>query len=276
MSGPDPRFFTTSILPVRRGLVLRGGGAVRVPLRVRVGYFHHPQLGHTLIDTGYARHVTENGGDRYLELYRFLLRPTLVDDAPLERGLARLGVRIGDVETVIVSHFHADHIGGLRDLPGVRVLCSGTAWQAARQGSRAIRGIHGVFPTLLPDDVAARLAFVEEKRATGDPERFALTDDGAVVAVSLPGHLDGQIGVLFPRADPPFLYASDVQWSRDAILQDRLPGFPADRIHRDRRATVRSAETVRRFAEGGGDFLLCHDWHLHPRDIDPDIPSGAE
>ena len=49
-----PHFFTTSILPVRESLLLKGGTRTRLPLRVRVGYFHHRRLGHTLIDAGYG------------------------------------------------------------------------------------------------------------------------------------------------------------------------------------------------------------------------------
>lgn len=268
----DPRFFTTSILSVRRGLVLRGGGRERVPLRVRVGHFHHPELGHTLIDTGYASRVVSGGDDWTLGLYRLLLRPSLVNDAPLEAGLARLGLAIGDIETVIVTHFHADHIGGLRDLPHARIVCSRTAWESCRRAGRINNARAGVFETLLPDDLESRLLFVEDMQTpTGTPGEFDVTSDGAVRAVALPGHLDGQIGLRFSYTTPPFLYAADATWSLDALKEDRLPGFPIDRVHHDRAAARSSVETVRGFMAAGDDVLLCHDWHIHPRDLDGDV-----
>ena len=78
MTPVEPRFFTTSILAVRERLLLRGGRWRKVPLRVRVGYFHHPRLGHTLIDTGYSAGLTRPGAGHslLLALYRRIIRPS--------------------------------------------------------------------------------------------------------------------------------------------------------------------------------------------------------
>ena len=57
-----PVFFTTSILRKPARLFGPGAGRGKLPLRVRVGYFQHPELGHTLIDTGYAARVVRPTG----------------------------------------------------------------------------------------------------------------------------------------------------------------------------------------------------------------------
>ncbi len=262
-----------------RRFVLKGGGLKRVPLRVRIGYFHHAQLGHTLIDTGYSKHVfSRSKDDWFLKFYGLLLRPKIVNDAPLSGGLARLGLKLGDIDTVIVTHFHADHIAGLRDVPKAKILCSKTAWKSFQTNTRVSNALNGVFATLLPDDIEARLSFVEEFGTKSNSEEgWDIAGDGTMIAIPLPGHLEGQIGIVFPKTDPPFLYAADVQWSREALLEDRMPGFPANKTHSNHDQAMASVMKVQAFIERGMDVLLCHDWHLHERDIDKDIPAdGSE
>lgn len=281
MTTEGPRFFTTSILPVRRSLVLAKGGRELVPLRVRVGYFHHPALGHTLIDTGYSRHVVDPHGagpgrrDRLLSVYRLLLRPTLVAPAPLGLGLARLGLRPGDIDTVIVTHFHADHIGGLMDLPRARIVCSKAAWEHLTGSGTLANAVHGVFTSLLPDDLEARVAFVEDMGRSEAWGGRDLAGDGSVVSIDVSGHLAGQIGLLFPALDPPLVYGADVQFCRQAVEEGRAPGPPASLVAHDRAAARRSTARVRDLMERGFDALMCHDWNLHPRDIDPDIGTST-
>ncbi len=279
MTRPDPAFFTSSIMPVMRGLVLKGGGRKIVPLRVRIGYFHHAKLGHTLIDTGYSKHVfSRTKHDWFLKLYGLLLRPKIINDKPLQNGLLRLGLQPSDIDTVIITHFHADHIGGLRDLPQAKILCSKAAWQSLQANTRVSNALEGVYPTLLSSDFETRLSFIENEGAESITEDgYDLAGDGSLIAIALPGHLEGQIGLLFPKADPPFLYAADVQWTHEALSQNKLPGFPANRIYHNYDEAMGSVAKVRGYMKRGVDVLLCHDWHMHDRDIDQDIQaSGVE
>lgn len=269
-----PHFFTTSILRVRESLLLKGGARVRLPLRVRVGYFHHPRLGHTLIDTGYGMRAVRAEGkpDLLLAAYRRLIRPSTLSDDPLGDGLARLRLEKRDIETVIITHFHADHISGLADLPGSRILCPKGAWEALQANGRVRNTLEGVFVSLLPDDFEDRLGFLEDAPVMQAPAGIGsgldLAGDGSVLAVDLPGHLEGHAGICFPKLEKPFLYATDVQWLKQAIMEDRCPGLPASMIYHHRGEAMRSVEKVRAFAQAGGDVVLCHDPEPHPFDLD--------
>jgi glyoxylase-like metal-dependent hydrolase (beta-lactamase superfamily II) len=144
-------------------------------------------------------------------------------------GLARLGVVPAQIETVILTHFHADHVGGLRDLPQARVICAKAGYDAMTRKGRIKNATEGVFAALLPEDLTNRLSFVESSAKVDLPLKLGqgwdIAGDGSLVAVDLPGHLEGHIGLCFPQLTQPFLYAVDVQWMLDSVLQDRCPGF---------------------------------------------------
>lgn len=274
----EPAFFTTSILRKPARLVLRGGIG-HAALRVRVGYLHHPTLGHTLIDTGYGPQVTNPAltNDIYLTVYRRLLRPSLLSPAPLAQGLARLELHPEQIETVILTHFHADHLGGLRDLRPARVICTKTSWQALSRKSRLQNALSGVFTSLLPETLEERLHWIEDYPQTDAPlslgRGWDIAGDGSLLAIDLPGHLEGHFGLCLPHRTHPFLYGVDVQWMLRAVLEDRAPRFPARLIHHDRHAMRQSMNRIRAFAKAGGDVLLCHDPEIHPFDIDPEIDA---
>lgn len=277
MTALVPRFFTTSLLPVRERLVLRGGRWRTVQLRVRVGYLHHPRFGHTLIDTGYSLRMTQPGPDQslLLALYRKLIGPSTLGKDPLGDGLRRLGLVKSDISTVLLTHLHADHVSGLEDVPQAHILCPAAALSAFRRQGRLRNALEGVFAEVLPPDFERRITPIEDAAVVPAPlglgSGFDLAGDGSILAIDLPGHLAGHAGLCFPRADRPLLYATDAQWLLQAVTEGRCPGFPASLIAHDRLAARQSVRRIRAFVEAGGEVMLCHDPHPHPLDLDPEV-----
>lgn len=269
-----PQFFTTSLLPVYERLVLKDGRWHKINLRVRVGYFHHPALGHSLIDTGYFRTDTLRGFKRspFLSIYRALLRPSTPGHDPLSQRLASLGVTKQQVQTLLITHFHADHVGRLRDFPNAHIICSRRAWESYRLRSSFKNALSGVFGVLLPEDIETRLSFFEDAPMVEAPyelgRSYNLLSDGSLLVVDLPGHADGHVGFCFPQLPKPFLYATDSQWLTQAVVEDRTPRFAASLVACDREMLRLSTEKVAIFVRRGGDVLLCHDINSHLYDID--------
>lgn len=279
MSAISPRFFTTSLLPVYERLVLKDGRWRKINLRVRVGYFHHPALGHSLIDTGYFNADTLRGikTSPFLSIYRALLRPSTLGHDRLSQSLASLGITRQEVQTLLITHLHADHIGRLRDFPNANIICSRKAWKNYRHRSSFKNALSGVFGVLLPEDIEKRLSFFEDASMVEGPcemgSSYDLLKDGSILVVDLPGHAEGHVGFCFPRLPGPFLYAADSQWLIEAAVENRTPRFPASLVACDREMLRLSTEKVATFVRQGGDVLLCHDPNSHVYDLDAELET---
>ena len=242
-------------------------------LKVRYGVIVHPDHGPVLIDTGYtAETISAPDRGRVLRLYSRVLGPTLNPDQQPEPVLARLGFTPADVRFVIVTHFHADHISGLRQFPNARFIANGPAFAHLRSSTDWHNIRHGVFPELVPDDFDGRMIDTESLPRTepeyGLPAGRDLLGDGRVVAVGLPGHARGLFGVMLQTASGPLLYAVDVQWIRRAATEARVQAWPARLITDDYEDWRRSTDALTAYLAQGHAALLCHDPENTPFDYD--------
>lgn len=156
-----------------------------------------------LVDTGFAPQVGRARGR--------------VLDADVVESLDGLGIRPSDVESILVTHFHYDHIGNLPLFPDATVYCSRAEFEfwtsplARRRVYRAAVEDH-------------ELAYVERLHAQGRLRLLDHGDDGGlpIQPVPLPGHTAGQLGALVATPSGDVLLTSDAVHFFDELRDDEV------------------------------------------------------
>ncbi|HBL26025.1 MAG TPA: MBL fold metallo-hydrolase [Acidobacteria bacterium] len=245
-------------------VALRGGRFTAIDFPALVALILHPTAGPILYDTGYADHFTSATTPFPERLYRWLTPVHLPEEERLGTQLKRFGLGLGDVGKVLISHFHGDHVAGLRDLPGAGFLalredllaCLGrTRWQALRRGC---------LPALLPPDFPKRLALVDERPVVDLGPAWApfragydLLGDRSLLGIPLPGHSPAQLGVLLRTTeDRLVLLAADACWSARAWQESRMPSIVARPLFADWHMYRRTLTGLRELAGRQQDLAI--------------------
>ncbi|HEV2579522.1 MAG TPA: MBL fold metallo-hydrolase, partial [Ktedonobacteraceae bacterium] len=231
--------------------VMRGGRRVRIACHSLVALLRHPEHGWLLWDTGYAPRMLEATQRLPFRLYRYATPLRLNPDLAVIRQLAKRGIAPRDIRRVIISHFHADHIAGLRDFPDAEVIASRDAYEevVARSGISALS--RAFIPALLPGDFSQRARLIETFEGPSLPALGAAHDlfgDGSLLLIPLPGHARGQVGLLARTVRGHVLFAADGSWLRQAIREDRPPARVTHLFVDDARAARATIARLHNFA----------------------------
>src|SRR5689334_5759477 len=142
--------------------MIEGGRRCQIACHSIVALLGHPEHGWSLWDAGYAPRMLDETRRLPFWLYRRITPLRLRPELAAVAQIGRWGLAPRDIRRVIISHFHADHIAGLRDFASAELICLRSAYDdvAARRGWRALR--RGFIPALLPDDFAARATLLPE------------------------------------------------------------------------------------------------------------------
>jgi glyoxylase-like metal-dependent hydrolase (beta-lactamase superfamily II) len=230
------------------------------PRPINAYVIEHPE-GVVLFDTGQdIASVTDpayfpGGPTGYL--YDRLAQFAIAPDQTLTAGLRRLGLSADDVHTAILSHLHQDHIGGLPELNGSRIMLSDVEWRAMRKPFAASRGFlrtHIDLPGLRWDQVTPE--------PLGDPALAPFTSghdifgDGTLVLLPTPGHTAGSLSLLVRRpGGQPLLMVGDLTYDANLLAAGHVPGVG------NKSAMHRSVEQVNALRRLHPDLVIlpAHD-----------------
>ena len=206
--------------------IVKNPGEKKRKFYAGVYLIHHKKLGYILFDTGYSRLIYDCGIKGIL--YR-ILNPTYIkkEDTIYEK-LKKDGISPRQIQRVILSHLHPDHIGCTRGFKQAEFMVSKTCMEQYRKGK--IRDL--IFEKLLPEDFQNRVREIEfEDHKSGyDPAGFDREDsdqedydqmdydlagfdpvgDGSMRLIPLEGHAKGQMGLYLPESK--ILLAADGAW----------------------------------------------------------------
>ncbi len=181
---------------------------------------------------------------------------------PLEALLAHLGMRRGDIDAVILTHGHFDHVGMARALraEGAPVLVHPRDQRLARHPYSyrpAVARVPYLFahPGGLP--VIGRMALAGALGVRGVDARADVTHGAEVpvpgrpTALFTPGHTDGHCAFLFPNTG--VLISGDALVTLDPYTGRSGPQIVANAATADAAASLRSLDVL---AETGAETVL--------------------
>jgi len=241
-----------SVLPTARIATQHGfsvrGAPLTAPLTSAMVAFvvSHPE-GRLLIDAGMGRN-----GVAHVDTTPRLMQ--LIVELEVSRGtadaLADHGVGPEDLHGVLLTHSHWDHVSGLEDLPGVPVWATAEemAYIEDDEGALLYRQIDAAEPVDLRELRFAGGAYGPFPRSAD------IFGDGTVVAVPMPGHTPGSVGVFVNLpSGRRYLFIGDTAWAREGV------DWPAEKPWLSRRMVDLDAEGVR------AQLVLLHQLQVqHP------------
>jgi glyoxylase-like metal-dependent hydrolase (beta-lactamase superfamily II) len=252
-------------------MAIRGGNWRGVEFPALCALIGHPSQGWILYDTGYSEHfftATQPFPERF---YRAVTPAQLPAAECLQEQLKKLNIETSDIRQILISHFHGDHIAGIRHFARSHFVAMRTDWVQVRNWPRWRGVLNGFLPALLPDNFESRLRFAEDCLSVDLPAwlrpltvGYDLLGDTSLIAVPLPGHSRAQMGLLLKdQTDQIRFLVADACWSMPACRAGLLPSRLASTIFSDNEQYERTFFGLRQIALREPDVSLLPSHCLH-------------
>lgn len=206
---------------------LRGAEKKDIRFFSTYGLIRHPEHGVILFDTGYSQRFFEYTKKFPYRIYQFLTKVTITPEEEVVNVLKSEGIQPEDVKYIILSHFHADHIGGLKDFADATFITGKTTYEAIKGKTGITAMKHGFVPMFLPDDFESRLRLIDIDKGTKlDKDLGKLVDvfgDGSILLCDLNGHAIGQLGAILNTNKGNVFLIADACWLEETYKKNWLP-----------------------------------------------------
>lgn len=206
---------------------IKGGANQTIKFHALYGLIFHPEKGWILYDTGYTRRFYDFTKSYPNKIYANLTKVVINEEEEICNQLKQFNLVAEDIKHVFITHFHADHIGGLKDFQSATFYCSKVAYKQMDELHPLLGFTKGLLKDLIPADFHTRLQFVEDF-AICTPDalfgtKYDLFGDQSLIAYSLPGHAAGQMGVQIKTQKGHYFLIADACWNKQSYIDLRLP-----------------------------------------------------
>jgi len=202
--------------------VRKPGGLVRILtdtnwtgwLPIYAWVIEHPE-GLIVVDTGETSRTALAGYfPAWHPYYRGSVQMRVKPEDEIGPQLAQMGIRAKDVKTVVLTHLHTDHAGGLSHFASSEILTSEAEYRMATGVMGKLRGYlpHRWPEWFAPTPIAFGLT------AFGPFDRtYSVTRTGDVLVVPTPGHTAAHVSVVVESEDILYFLAGDTSYSQKLL-----------------------------------------------------------
>jgi N-acyl homoserine lactone hydrolase len=189
------------------------------PFPVLSWVIEHPE-GIIVVDSG-ACHAAE--GPRYFPrwhpFYRRAIKFAMGSDRNLGGQLGDLGIAVSDVRTVVLTHLHWDHVGGLEHFPQAAIVVSA---REVEEASGWLGRVRGYVPAQWPSWFRPNELIFDGPAIGSFPASAPITRAGDVVALPTPGHTRGHMSVLVDSDQVRWVLAGDASYTEKLMLRGAI------------------------------------------------------
>ncbi len=257
------QFFQVGFCQHIEALCVKGGKWKVKKYPALVTLIHHPKFGSYLFDTGYSQEFFEQTKKFPGKLYSWVTPVTFKQENAIATQLEKNNISLKEIQGVILSHFHADHIAGLKDFPTSTFYCLKESYEALKSKKAWPSLIKGFLPGLLPSDFVSRLTYIDNfpnitlnNILSPFDKGYDFFSDGSVIAVLLPGHAKGQIGLLCKTENKSYFLVADACWDALAYTNLQLPHRLANLIMEDVNAYKNTINKLHHLNKKNPDIII--------------------
>lgn len=169
----------------------------------------------------------------------------VTEEDELGSQLIRLNIVPDDVMCVVLTHLHLDHTDGLHHFPTTEIVVN----------KEEFNHPSGNIPQLYPAWFKPKLVSYKEDFISVFRNAYPITQKEDVLLIPTHGHTPNHASVLFKTDDFDILFAGDVSYSEQQLLNNDLPG-----IHTSYRKSLSTYRDIRTYAENNNlVYLPSHD-----------------